>query len=382
MRFDLIEEWLHEQAIAQTGWSDFGDRQYRAGLRRFLEALASDGGLDASEVRAQALRPVLRGLIGRLYSERGRHEVVDSVKVPIVAPLFVVGLPRSGTTALHQLLSVDPQFQGLEHWLVEAPMVRPPREQWARYPTYRAASARSEALAADFRTVHWMAPDEYDECILVHLQCFASNHLGSQRNVPSYDAWFLREDPLPGIRRLADNYRLIGARTSPSRTWLLKNPSHLFNLDAILETFPDARIVLTHRDPLKTIPSVCNLLHAMRVKEGRETDERAKIGLREMNMWGVAVERMEAARRRHPEAFHDVFHAELVRDAIGVARRIYARFDLELTPSTQAGMRQWMKDVAPTRQGAQHYAAADFRLSEEQIADRFRSYRAAYALAS
>ena len=229
------------------------------------------------------------------------------------------------------------------------------------------------------RDIHWVRPDELDECIRLHVQCCQSNHFGTQRTVPSYDEWFLREDQTPGIRRLGANYRLIGATTDPRRTWLLKNPSHLFNLDELLDEFPDARIVLTHRDPLKTVPSVCSLIWAM-----RETDEmpadRVAIGNRELEMWAVAVERMMAARDRRPEAFHDVLHTDLTADPLAVARGIYDRFGLEMSDAVTARMTRWVREIAPARRGDHRYQAETFGLSDGRIAERFSAYREAFGL--
>ncbi len=382
MRYDLIEERLHAEAAARVGADDFGDDLYRPGVRRYLEALAEDNGLDADGVLEAARAPVVRALAGRLHAERGWRETPAHADVPIRRPIFIVGLPRSGTTALHQLLASDPQFQGIEHWLVEAPMVRPPRGEWAAQATFHEASERAEALGERFRTVHWVAPEEYDECIRVHLQGGVSNHFGSQRSVPGYDRWFLAQDQRPAVQRLARNYRLIGSATDPSRTWLLKNPSHLFNLDAILDEFPDARIVLTHRDPLSTVPSVCSLLLAMRRAEGDETADPLRIGAREQEIWGAAVERLAAARARRPDAFHDVYHADLTRDPLGVARGIYGRFGLELAAEAEQQMEQWVADVAPTRRGAHRYQAGDFGLERSGIAERFADYRRDHGFAA
>lgn len=381
MGLESVEERLHEEAVARVAATDFGDRLYRPGLRRFLEALVEDEGLDEAGALAAARVPVLRALDGRLYTERARAARPDYADVPIVKPIFIVGLPRSGTTALHQLLAGDPRFQGIENWLVEAPMVRPPRDRWDEEPTYRAAVERAEALAPRFRTVHWVAPDELDECIRLHVQCCVSNHFGSQRSVPGYDEWFLAADQAPGIERLAANLRLIGADTDPARTWLLKNPSHLFNLDEILDRFPDARVVLTHRDPLKTVPSVCSLLSAM-----RDTDEVAadptRIGRRELEMWGTATDRMLAARARRPESFYDVLHPDFTADPLGVVRDLYAWLGIEISPEADAGMRTWVADVAPARRGDHRYTAAQFGLDDAGIATRFAAYREACGFSS
>jgi hypothetical protein len=380
MNVQLIEERLHEEAAGQTGLDEFGESSYRTGLRMFIDAIACDGGRTSeADVTDAARGPALRALVGRLFSERGWREHPEYASVPILGPLFIIGLPRSGTTALHQLLACDPRYQGIETWLVEAPLVRPPRSEWKRYSTYRANVVKMQSLAPTFGTIHWTASEEYDECIRMHVQCCVSNHFGSQRSVPSYDAWFLAQDQVPGIRRLADNYRLIGANAPPEQTWLLKNPSHLLNAGELLDVFPDARVVVTHRDPLRAIPSVCSLLLEMRRADRIDTDP-ATIGRRELEMWATAVERMQAARDAHPEAFQDVYQRDLHADPLATAWTLYGQLGLELTAATEERMRMWVAEVAPTRRGGHEYTAEQFGLSDAMIAERFASYRSQYVL--
>jgi hypothetical protein len=374
---DAVEESLHAEAAAKAGCDDFGDGSYREGLRVFLEALASDYGLDASQVEEAAHAAVVRELVGRLYSERGWKEHPEYATVPIVAPVHIIGIPRSGTTALHQLLACDPGFQGVETWLVDAPMVRPPRQEWEREPTYHETAERTGQLLERFGGVHWTAPDEYDECLRIQAQCFVSNQFGSQRVVPGYDEWFLEQDPLPGVRRLADNYRLIGASTPPERTWLLKDPSRLLYAAELLEVFPDARIVVTHRDPVQAIPSLCSLLEALHLSQGVPADPRA-IGRRQLEQWAVAVERMESAREVRPDAFYDVRQSDLHADPLAVAHGVYERFGIQAHPSAEERMRWWVANIAPERRGGHVYTSEQFGLSDDAIRERFADYRSRY----
>ena len=130
LRFTDLEDEVHETASRHTGLRDFGAPDYRPGLRVLLEALDTDPRLTPTGWKF-AYGTVLGTLMARLYTQRGWSERPDALATEIRRPLVITGIPRTGTTALHKLLSVDPQFQGLEHWLTETPMVRPPRASWA-----------------------------------------------------------------------------------------------------------------------------------------------------------------------------------------------------------------------------------------------------------
>jgi len=143
-KFVDAEDLLHETAIAPVGFDDFGDRDYLTGLRVLLKAIDTDLELSANS-RERVFATVLRAMTGRLYSQKGWAEHPECLQTEIRSPLVIVGLPRTGTTALQKIMSLDPQFQGIEYWLAHNPMVRPPREQWPSNPLYQSTVAALEA---------------------------------------------------------------------------------------------------------------------------------------------------------------------------------------------------------------------------------------------
>jgi hypothetical protein len=374
MEIGAVEGALHEAATRATGFSDFGDPGYRAGLRVFLEALRSDQELEGEALLASAEGPVTRALVGRLHAFEGFRG--GRPERDVDRPIFIIGMPRTGTTALHLLLSQDPRFQGLESWLVQRPMRRPPREEWEGIPEYQAAVAEAETTRAVLQATHWVAAGDYDECQRLMAQTFVSNTYGSQRcPVPSYDSWFLEQDLKPSFRYVRAVLGLVGGGSE--KDWLLKNPSHLINPDALLDVFPDARVVVTHRDPVRAIPSTASLLCQMRAfRDGRVSPgDAGVIGNRELEVWKIAVNRYLDERERRPGSFHDVYQADLQRDPLGVAREIYGRLELELTPLVEEEMGAWSADNAPGRYGEHRYTAEEFGLSDELLREEFARYR-------
>ena len=372
------EEALHAAARRDSGLEDFGADPYREGLRRLLESWDADAGLSPAG-RAAALEVARAALVGRLHSQAAWKRHPECLAHEVRRPLFVIGLARTGTTALHHLLGRDPAVQGLELFLLGAPRPRPPRESWEGDPQYRACA---DALAAQFaaqpglRAIHEMAADAPDECWRLFHQTFASVTFECIAHVATYTRWWLGCDMRGAYARHRDHLRLIGAH-EPRRRWVLKDPSHLFHLEALLDAFPDACFVWTHRDPVRAIPSVCSLNFAFRLPE-RVSDPKLH-GRSQLELWGCGVDRTLAMRRRlGPRRFLDVEQREIAADPLGVARRIAAHFAFELSEEALAAMRRF-RDANPRgRHGEHAYRPEDYGLTPGQIRDRFAAYLDAY----
>jgi hypothetical protein len=218
-----------------------------------------------------------------------------------------------------------------------------------------------------------MTAHEVDECLEVLKQSFTSNRFSSGWHVPSYDSWFQQQDERASYRRYADVLRLVGA--GDQRRWLLKNPGHIAQLDVLLETFPDACIVQTHRDPVKALPSLCSVLAmSHKVLEGNGV-RLSSIGRRECNYWSEAVERAAAVReRRSPRQFFDVDHRRFHSDPMQVVRELYGHFGLELDEQVTGAMRLWLNDHPANRLGEHRYTAAQFDLDPKEIRAAFSNY--------
>lgn len=376
-----FEPALHAAAEQATGLSDFGDDTYREGLRRVIDAYARDLPDDPA-TRAHCFGLTLPGLVGRLHSQAGWHARPDCLEAPVRRPLVIAGIPRTGTTALHNLLSLDPRFQKLENWIIPNPIVRPKPADWPEHPFHRAAVVRADALAASHprvATVHGIAPDEPDECLGLMMQSFVTNQLPSLLDLPTYDAWYADQDEAASYRRLADNLRLIGA-DEPEKTWLLKNPTHLLRMESLLTVFPDARVIHTHRDPIETFGSLCSMLAAFRGDPTPGSAAARQIGPRQLRLYRQAVEHTMAVRQRHPEAFHDVYQSELRADPIRVLRGIYTRFEIEWRPEVEERMRRWLAERAGPAARSKPIDPADYGLRIEDIAHEMAGYAEHYDL--
>ena len=378
-QFSQAEADLHEAAIKETGLRDFGDSAYLAGLRVLLSALDTDLKL-AGVYRERVFGSIVGVLIARLYAQQGWREHPESLKQAIRSPLIITGIPRTGTTALHKALSMDPQFQGLELWLAQTPMVRPLRGTWESNPHFRKAVAGMAAVvevAPLIKTIHDMVADEPDECLNAMVQSFVTIQFGSTLHVPSYHRWYLAQDETPSYRRYADLLRLVGFNDQDKR-WLLKNPGHVLGIEALLKVFPDARIVHTHRNPLVAVPSTCSLIETFRTFYlGNQTYPR-ELGAMNLDLWSIGLERIVRAHDRQPESFYDVQFEDLNADPLGVVRGIYQWAGLTLKPEVEQKMKNWLDTHSEGKGGVHRYTAEHFGLSDEILSDRFREYMDRY----
>ncbi len=369
--FVAAEARLHEMARAATGLEDFGDDEYLEGLRRWLRSLDEDADLSAAG-RRMTLGITLTALGGRLVSEASLAANPHVRGLRLERPIVILGLPRTGTTALHRMLCCDPRNQGLELWLAHGPQPRPPRAEWEQTPAYQrcvAIQRAAERATPDMARIHAMAPDAPDECWNLLRQSFRTVTFECSARVTGYARWWADCDMTRAYARWADNLRLIGANDT-GRRWVLKDPSHLFAPEALLAAVPEAVLVMTHRDPAKSIPSVCSLTGLARRANDREFDATA-LGAEQSALWRRGIERTLRLRARDPDRFVDVHFERLRADPIGVVREIQARAGARPDAAAEAAIRAY-GERHPTP--PHRYSAEEFGLRERDIREAVSDY--------
>ncbi|WP_067892112.1 sulfotransferase family protein [Nocardia vaccinii] len=365
-------EDLHASATKACGLTDFGPDDYTEALGVLLESYRRDA--DLTEFGSKMNRYFLRGaLVARALSEASWKAHPEYVETPITRPIFVTGLPRTGTTALHRLLAADPRHQALEMWLTEYPQPRPPRETWSQNPIFRqidAGFAQHHVENPEFMGLHYMSAAEVEECWQLLRQTAKSIAYESLAWLPTYSQWLQRQDWTNAYGRHRENLQLIGL--GDQRRWILKNPSHLFALDALLKVYPDALIIQTHRDPVTVLASSCSLSeHA--TKGWSNTFSGKRIGESQLELWSRGLREFTAARERHDAAqFIDVDFADLRADPLGTIESIYRRFGIEFTDAARAAMTALDEESrSGDRKPAHRYELADYGLTEDQVRAHF-----------
>jgi hypothetical protein len=218
-----------------------------------------------------------------------------------------------------------------------------------------------------------MAPDEPEECLFLLQNSFASLDASFRVSVPGFVDRLLAEDACPAYRYYRRQLQLLQHGRS-ERHWVLKSPGHLLALDAILELFPDAAVVQTHRAPRQVVGSLCSMLAAVRSTSCDRVDPR-RVGRDALTWWGALLDRARAARAAaDPARFADVQYDDLLADPIAVVRRLYDRFGYAYTPEHEQAMRRRLREHPQHQHGTHRYDLADYGLTAEQVDARFASY--------
>jgi hypothetical protein len=377
VRFATALDQLHTMVSADTGTDDFGAGDYLPGLKVLLESMDYDPRFTAFG-RRYAWDTVAGVLRARALAHKAMREHPGFDAHPIIAPVVITGIPRTGTTALHKLMALDPRFQGLQTWLTDAPMPRPPVDRWADYPAFHRTAAKLAARLADApgkRAAHGMAADEVDECCLILRQSFVSNLWTVGWSAASYDAWWQCQSEAPAYAHLVRTMKLIGS-TAPDQRWLLKNPGHIDNLDLLFAVFPDARVIITHRDPAKAVPSLVAMLMMLhpKVEEGRLA-ERGRIMLaRETAKWANAMRKAEAVAAERPGQVLHVVHGDFHRTPEAVVERIYRFIGMDLPDPLRAAMAVRIAEKPELQHGAHRYEVTEYGMTEAEVRERFGDY--------
>jgi hypothetical protein len=379
MRWTQEIDALHEEAAASRGHEDFGTDDYREALGVLCQSVEAEARLTpAGELALRAM--LVDALSARLDCEAGWAAYPAAAVQKVDAPIVIVGLPRTGTTALHHLIAQDPGLQSLEHWLMRAPKPRPAPPDWPADPDFQAAHARLEALfgrSPDMKAIHEIEAPLPDECWNLFSQTFLHSSWEANFDVPTFARWWADQDLDVAYQRHRRNVQLIG-QGGPPRRWVFKDATHLFDLDALLRTYPDALIVQTHRDPVALIPSVCSLCASARSPLNASLDPEA-FGASTLELWARGIDAMMQARARHPEVtFYDLSFEAFLADPIAAIAGIYDHFGLTLSAEAETAMRRF-RDARPKGRHGQHrYRLEDWGLQANEIRDRFRVYTQTY----
>lgn len=366
---------LHASAIKATGLDDFGvdDDNYREALGVLLDAYRRDA--DLTELGSKMCRFFVRNaLVARLVSEAAFAQYPQHADVAIERPIFVTGLPRTGTTVLHRLLAADPSHQGLELWLAEFPQPRPPRETWTENPVFVQLDAqftKAHEEDPDYTGLHYMTADEVEECWQLLRQSLHSVSYETLAHLPTYSQWLAQQDWAKPYQRHRKNLQLIGLNDAEKR-WVLKNPSHLFALDALLAAYPDALVVQCHRPAETIMASMCSL--AQHTTAGWSNSFAGEvIGEDSMETWSRGLELFNNERAKHDSAqFCDVDYVDLVKDPIATVQFVYRQFGLDFTDEARNAMLTMHAESQQGPRAPKHtYSLADYGLTDDQVKDRF-----------
>lgn len=378
---ELGEEAMCAAARKQTGLCDFGDEAFREPLRLLIRSLETEAGLHAfGRVRARQL--IVNGLANRLRLQHDWKRWPAILDQDVRQPLFILGLPRTGTTLLFKLLASDPAHRWLAFWEAHTPSPPPERLTYARDPRRRRAARQLRTLdylLPNLAAIHEFDADGPEECYPLLANSFAGVQYSWGFNVPSYDRWLTTCDMEPTYRYYRQQLQLLQWRCRGER-WVLKSPVHLYYIAELLAVFPDARVVQLHRDPLKVLPSACSLRATLRGLVTNEVDKRA---LATSLAEGAArdIERcMEVRQRLGADNFFDLYYSDLVSDPMEAVRSIYRRFGHDLSPEAETSITDCLARNPQNKHGVHSYSLEQFYLDPDTERRRFANYCSTFAV--
>jgi hypothetical protein len=305
--------------------------------------------------------------------QRDRKALPKISRQPIPEPLFIVGLPRSGTTLLHTLLACDPNHRAPLTWEVMEPSPPTSENEDARIRRAEKKLSYLQWLAPTFQRVHAIGAKLPQECVSLMSPTFLSDQFDTMYYVPSYRIWFLNQNLLPAYRYHRCFLQHLQKRQR-ARRWILKAPAHMSALPTLLSVYPDARFVQTHRDPLQAIASVSSLIAILRRVFSEHVDP-LQIGRDAIRYWSEALlvflhERDRLLRGR----ICDVRYSDIRRDPIAAIRRVYRYFGWSLSLEAERRMRIALANQPRRQHGFHRYHPAQFGLDKAPEAQLFGHY--------
>jgi hypothetical protein len=368
-----IESLMHS-AKRRAQLADFGGWAFEPPLERLLESYRSESRLTTLG-RITVREMIVSLLENLLHLEAERASGPDIEHVPIRQPVFIVGLPRTGTTLLHGLMSQDAANRVPLTWEVMYPARHDRNPSDVLETRQRTASrlAWANRLAPEFKKIHPIAPDLPQECIAITAQVFMSIQFHTTHNVPSYEDWFETDAQTLAYdfhRRFLQHLE----SSEPGKRWVLKAPGHLFALTALLRRYPDARIIQTHRDPLRVMASMASHATVLR-RAFSDRAEPAEIAADWAVRWARALNDFLDVRDRSPAGqFLDVAYDDIETGPLAAIERIYDFLGWPLTDDANHAMHTFLAANPKNKHGVHRYSLAEYGLDRAEELSRFRRY--------
>ncbi|MDX2457014.1 MAG: sulfotransferase [Gammaproteobacteria bacterium] len=376
-------EQLVTEAIDQAGLDDFGGEAFHEPLALLESCLNSQAGLNGAGV-FRAEMAIRNALATRLQVEDYIRKHPDLLQQPVERPVFIAGLPRTGTTALHHMLNADPTNHTLRLWEGNEPVPPPEDASYTTDPRIerqRKGVETTEQFMPGFLASHLLAAEAPDECHLLFNRTLMSAEFYSMFHIPGYANSIYQLDLTPYYEYHRRQLQLL--QTKKSGSWVLKSPFHQIGLEAIHKVYPDAIIVVPHRAPMSFVASGCSFNDILR-KSGSDARDKHIVGRDWMDMLTVYTRRFEQDRARLESQFEtpfiDVRHDEFIRDPWPAIEQIYHDRGTPLSSEGRAAMQGWLDDNPKGKHGVHEYKLEDYGITRAEVEDLFGDYVERYGL--
>ena len=369
-----------DQAKSETGLSDLGEPLFFEGLNKLIDSINNEANLNEIGIQAQPIR--IQGLLtNRLRFEEDLKKFPEILDQEIIAPIVIVGLPRTGSTMTHRLLASDPNHTAMLWWEGRYPALLPGEKRGDIETRMELGKAEVDAVVAASPEALDIHPWDYkgaDEEILLLEHNFLSTVPESFMALPSYSKWIEEQDHTLAYEDLKKFIQYLQWQ-NPGREkkrWVLKSPHHLGFIDKMISVFPDAKIIQTHRDPIKTVPSFCSM--CANLFEPLTTNfDKVFIGKHWSNKLTRALNHCMNISEQHPDNFLDLEFLNMIKDPIDEMKKIYEFIGEPFGEKTEVAMEAW-REENKHEMGAHKYSLEEYDLTESQINDNFAKYQQKY----
>ena len=367
-------------AKSETGLSDLGEPLFFEGLNRLIDSINNEASLNEIGIQAQPIR--IQGLLSnRLRFEEDLKKFPEILDQEIIAPIVIVGLPRTGSTMTHRLLASDPNHTAMLWWEGRYPALLPGEKRGDIEARMELGKAEVDAVVAASPEALDIHPWDYkgaDEEILLLEHNFLSTVPESFMALPSYSEWIEEQDHTLAYEDLKKFIQYLQWQ-NPGREkkrWVLKSPHHLGFIDKMISVFPDAKIIQTHRDPIKTVPSFCSM--CANLFEPLTTNfDKVFIGKHWSNKLTRALNHCMNISEQHPDNFLDLEFLNMIKDPIDEMKKIYEFIGESFGEKTEVAMEAW-REENKHEMGAHKYSLEEYDLTESQINNNFAKYQQKY----
>jgi Sulfotransferase family len=366
---------LAEQGTRLANWGP--DLSFQIGLEKIIDSLFLNDPTSATVDRFSDHMVRLLETRLRLVEDERLHPEICEVQIP--EPVIGIGLARTGTSILLDLLALDPTARAPQEWEVESLWPAPEAKTYTTDPRIAAAQAKHDAMYEAIPALRTMRPDPRAtgpaDCLQLLNLHFASTGLMSGYIVPEYADW-LATERAEGLYRTHRRAVQQMAWKGPQGRWSMKEPMHLLNLDLLFEAYPDARLIQTHRDPLETFPSTASLIWTVQTLADPNVDKK-KIGRMVMQLFGAHLERATRAREdpKLDARVLDIPYRDTVADPVGQCRRIHSHFDIPFSEEHAERIRHHIEMNPQGKHGRHEYSAEEFGMTREELEGVAPSYR-------
>ena len=348
------------------------------GLKRLVHSVNTEG--RPNPFGSLAVKGLLeRTLYGRYKVEETIAKHPQIMEESIEQPVFIVGMPRSGTTILHALLHEDPDHRSPLAWECLLPYPVPRPDTYSNNDQLKSVEKEFGhlfKLIPDFQRKHYMTADSPQECISINALDFNSFQFFAQLYLPSYMDWFNEEADKLGTMRFHKRFlQYLQSGGVKAKRWLLKSPVHLMRLPELFEVYPDAKIIMTHRHPFEVVPSTASLISSVRsLYSDRETAERT--GKEQAEVWSLYLNKFLAAIKtlNKNDQIINIRFEDFVEDQVGAVSSIYEKFNWPLTEETLDRFTHFLTQNPKDKHGRHTYSLEDFNLEEAEIQAMYRDY--------